>query len=64
MPGVVETGCSANADSIVASVDPSEAAYRTTDGLSSPGDVATYRVYVVLNTGNEAGSNDVTITRP
>ncbi len=36
----------------------------TTDGLLSPGDVATYRVYVVLTTSEEIASNDVTIQRP
>jgi len=36
----------------------------TTVGLESPGDVASFKVFVVLTTGNEAGSNTVTITRP
>ncbi len=36
----------------------------TTDGLPSPGSVATYRVYVVLTTGEEIASNDLTIQRP
>ncbi|MES2709908.1 MAG: hypothetical protein V4726_25145 [Verrucomicrobiota bacterium] len=32
--------------------------------LGSPGSAATFRVYVVLGTGHERGSNPVTITRP
>ena len=36
----------------------------TTVGLENPGDVASFKVFVLLTTGNEAGSNTVTITRP
>ena len=36
----------------------------TTVGLENPGDVASFKVFVVLTTGNEAGSNTVTITHP
>lgn len=37
----------------------------TTDaGLTSPGLTAGFRVYVVLTTGNEKGSNDLIVTRP
>jgi len=35
-----------------------------TSGLNSPGDTVTIKVFVRLTTGNEAGSNAVTITRP
>lgn len=38
--------------------------HRTQDGLLNPGDTASFKVYVVLRTGNEAGSNTVTITHP
>jgi hypothetical protein len=31
--------------------------------LASPGDVASFKIFVVLTTSNEAGSNTVTITR-
>lgn len=37
---------------------------RTTQGLDMPGDTASFKVFVVLTTGNRAGSNPVTITRP
>lgn len=35
-----------------------------TNGLWHPGDTASYKVFVVLNTGNESRSNTVTISRP
>lgn len=35
----------------------------TVAGLASPGDIASFKVYVVVMTGNESGSNTVTITR-
>jgi thiamine monophosphate kinase len=38
--------------------------FRTTQELASPGDTATFKVFVVLITGNQAGSNSATITRP
>lgn len=37
--------------------------FRTTQELLTPGDTATFKVYVILTTGNEAGSNTVSITR-
>ena len=39
-------------------------AFSTASGLTLPGDVATFKVFVRTTTGNEAGSNAVTITRP
>jgi hypothetical protein len=36
----------------------------TLAGLTASGDVAKFKVYVILSTGNEKGSNTVTITRP
>ena len=42
--------------------DPRE--FLTLDGLTASGDVATFKVYEILSTGNEKGSNTVTITRP
>ena len=37
---------------------------KTTKGLQAPGAVATYKVYVKLKSGGEAGSNIVAIARP
>jgi hypothetical protein len=48
-------------DSVAAS-SPRE--FLTDAGLANPGDVASFKVYVVLTTDNEKGSNTVTITRP
>jgi len=42
--------------------DPRE--FLTLAGLAASGDVASFKVYVILTTGNEKGSNTVTITRP
>jgi hypothetical protein len=46
----------------ISPTDPLE--FLTTSGLEASGDVATFKVYVILTTGNEKGSNTVTITRP
>ena len=51
-------------DSVIGTESPGTLEFRTTDGLFNPGDVASFKVYVVLTTVNEAGSNTVTITRP
>lgn len=45
-----------------AGADPRE--FVTTFGLNQPGAVATFAVYVVLSTGNHAGSAPMTIHRP
>jgi hypothetical protein len=36
----------------------------TSEGLAMPGDSASFKVYVVTDTGSETGSNTITITRP
>jgi len=38
--------------------------FATTAGVENPGDQASYKLFVKLTTGNEAGSNAITITRP
>ncbi len=54
-----------DAESVVASVAPGAArSVSTEQGLGAPGATALYRVYVVLKTGNEKGSETVSITRP
>lgn len=50
-------------NTVLASVPPPETEYQTLEGLTAPMAQVSYRVYVVLTTGNEAGSNAVTITR-
>ena len=49
--------------SVIGSQPPGSAGTTTLAGLASPGNVASFKVFVVLTTGNEAGSNTVTITR-
>jgi len=46
----------------ISPTDPRE--FLTLAGLTASGDVARFKVYVILTTGNEKGSNTVTITRP
>ena len=38
--------------------------YSTDFALATPGNIATYKVYVILNSGNERGSNAVAVPRP
>jgi hypothetical protein len=38
--------------------------YNTSAGFGIPGSAVSYKVYVRLTTGNEAGSDAVTVTRP
>ena len=49
---------------VIGNTPPGTTVLATTAGLSAPGDVASFRVFVRLTTGNEAGSNTFTITRP
>lgn len=53
-------------DEVVLGKIPKGAArsFRTSYGLDEPGTAASFKVYVVLITGNEAGSKAVTVTRP
>jgi hypothetical protein len=48
----------------VAIVPPGTTSHSTQSGLPTPGSVATYKVFVVLNNASQAGSNPVTIQRP
>lgn len=50
--------------SVIGNVMPGILTFQTTAGLANSGDVASFKVFVKLSTGNEAGSNTVTITRP
>lgn len=56
---------STETETVVGNVAPTAPReFLTNAGLSSSGDVASFKVYVILSTGNEKGSNTVTITRP
>ena len=49
-------------ESTIGRVDPDQPLkFSTNVGLSTPGVVASFRVYVVLTTANERGSNTVQI---
>lgn len=55
----------ADAESILATLTPSPAReFLTTAGLATAGATASYKIYVILKTGNEAGSTAVALTRP
>lgn len=49
---------------VIGNIPPGTTTFSTIEGLLNPGDTASFKVFVVLTTGNEAGSNTVTITRP
>lgn len=52
-------------ESVVASLDPADPReFLTNAGLTAPGNVASFKVYVITDTGNEKGSNPVVITHP
>ncbi len=48
----------------IGTMPPGQLGFTTLEGLETPGSVASYKVFVVLATGNRSGSNAVTITRP
>jgi hypothetical protein len=50
--------------SVVGNAPPGTLTLQTSAGLASSGDVASFKVFVKLTSGNESGSNTVTITRP
>ena len=51
-------------ESVIGTVDPSAPReFVTIASLANPGDIASFKVYVITATGNEKGSNTVTITR-
>ncbi len=52
-------------ESVVATVGPDEPREMWTGtGLGRPGAQASYKVYVLLTTGNERGSDAVVVSRP
>ena len=56
---------SAEDETTVATFAPgSPLVYQTTTGFGLPGNAVSYKLYVRLTTGNEAGSEAVTVTRP
>ena len=55
---------STDEESVVADLPTGTLTFSTLEGLAAPGAAAVFKVYVVLTTGNEKGSNVVRITRP
>jgi len=56
---------STETETVVGNISPTDPREFLTDaGLVASGDVGSFKVYVILNTLNEKGSNTVTITRP
>jgi hypothetical protein len=56
---------STDEESVVASVPPgASVAFATDRFLTQAGEVASFRIYVVLKSGGEAGSNTVVVARP
>lgn len=53
-----------NTEQVVQSVGPGVLALSTNEGLVLDGAVMRFKVYVILDTGNEAGSNAVEINKP
>ncbi len=51
-------------ESVVGEVSAGALEFSTVAGLLAPGSVAQFKVYVVLTTGNEKGSNTVSVTHP
>lgn len=51
-------------ESVVAEVPAGTTTFSTNEGLVAPGATALFKVYVVLTTANEKGSNTVGVTRP
>jgi hypothetical protein len=51
-------------ESVVATVPHGTLTFSTLEGLVAPSATALYRVYVVLTTLNEKGSDTVAVTRP
>jgi len=54
----------AASESVVAEVASNLTEFSTNAGLVAPGATALFKVYVVLTTANEKGSNTVSVTRP
>ena len=50
--------------SVIGHVPAGTTSFSTAEGLAASAAVASFKVFVKLTTGNEAGSNTITITRP
>ena len=56
---------SSDDETLLATIPPgAPLQYNTAGGLAVPGSAMSYKIYVILNTDHEAGSNAVSVTRP
>ena len=56
---------STDVEQVIGNITPDALREFFTDtGLGAPGNVASFRVYVITDTGNEKGSNTLVVTRP
>ena len=60
-PGATYDGSTAT---VIGNIPAGTTIFATTAGLANSGDEASFKLFVKLTTGNEAGSNTITITRP
>ncbi len=51
-----------NTEQVVATLPPGTLSFSTNAGLTVPGSTMGFKVYVKLTTGNEKGSNAITVT--
>ncbi len=58
------TPYNSNLEQVVETLPPGTLVLSTNEGFSGPGASMGYKVYVVLNTSNESGSNAVTVVGP
>ena len=49
---------------VIGNIPAGTTTFSTAAGLAAAGDVASFKLFVMLTTGNESGSNTLTITRP
>jgi len=49
---------------VVGNIPPGTTTFSTVAGLAASGDVVSFKLFVILTTANESGSNTVTVTRP
>jgi len=54
-----------NVENVIGNITPTAPREFFSDiGLAAPGDVTSFKVYVITDTGNEKGSNTLVVTRP
>ena len=62
--GCIGTAYKAENAFVIATIKDGTTVWNGKNGVGNPGDKCVYRVYVIVTTGNERGSNDVAVIRP